>query len=73
MKNILLSVPDKHYSFVIKLVRSFDYIKVKEAKEDRAPTRQEFLDGMREAIEEVKLIKAGKKKGKPFQQLLDEL
>lgn len=37
------------------------------------PTKQEFLDGMCEAIEEVKLIKAGKKKGKPFQQLLDEL
>ena len=73
MKNILLSVPEKHYSFIIELVRSFDYIKVKEATEEPAPTGEQFLNGMRAAIEDVKLIKAGKKKGKPFQQLLDEL
>ena len=73
MKNILLSVPEKHYSFILELVHSFDYIKVKEANEEPAPTKEEFLNGMRGAIEEVKLIKAGKKKGKPFQQLLDEL
>ena len=40
---------------------------------EKAPTKKEFLNGMREAIEEVKQIKAGKKKGKPFQQLLDGL
>ena len=73
MKNILLSVPEKHYPFIMELVRSFDYIKIKETKEEPAPTKEEFLNGMREAIGEVKLIKAGKKKGKPFQQLLDEL
>jgi hypothetical protein len=45
----------------------------KETALPQAPGKQEFLDGMREAVEEVNLIKAGKKKGKPFQQLLDEL
>lgn len=57
----------------MELMRSFDYLKVKETKDEKPPTKKEFLDGMREAIEEVKQIKAGKKKGKPFQQLLDKL
>ena len=43
------------------------------AEGERPPTKKEFLDGMREAIEEVKQIRAGKKKGKQFQDLLDEL
>ena len=73
MKNILLTVPEKHYPFILELVQSFDYLKVKETKEEVAPTKKEFLDGMREAMEDVKQIKAGKKTGKPFQQLLDEL
>ena len=73
MKDILLSVPEQHYPFIIKLVRSFDYVTVKETNEVQPPTKKEFMDGLREAIEEVKLIKAGKRKGKPFQQLLDEL
>ena len=73
MKNILVSVPDKDYPFFMRLVKSLDFVEVKESDGERAPTKKEFLDGMREAIKEVKQIKAGKKKGKPFQQLLDEL
>ena len=73
MKNIHLTVPDKDYAFFIRLVKSFDFVEVKDAKEERPPSKKEFLEGMREAVEEVKMIKAWKKKGKPFQQLLDEL
>ena len=58
MKDILLSVPEQHYPFIIKLVRSFDYVTVKETNEVQPPTKKEFMDGLREAIEEVKLIKA---------------
>ena len=73
VKNILLSVPEKEYPFILKLVRSFDYIEIKEPDVEPAPSKEEFLQGLRSAVEDVKLIKAGKKKGKPFQQLLDEL
>ncbi|MCF8449109.1 MAG: hypothetical protein K9G49_04485 [Taibaiella sp.] len=73
MKNIHLSVPEKHYSFIMKLIKSFDYVKIEDTVVTPPPTKKEFLDGMRNAIEDVKQIKAGKKKGKPFQQLLDEL
>jgi hypothetical protein len=44
-----------------------------EALENDEPTKEEILGGIREAVEEMKLIKAGKLKGRPVQELLDEL
>ena len=36
-------------------------------------TKEQILDNIRQAVEEMKLIKAGKLTGKPLQELLDEL
>ncbi|CAN1497067.1 hypothetical protein MCETHM1_00372 [Flavobacteriaceae bacterium] len=36
-------------------------------------TEEEILNNIRQAVEEMKLIKAGKLKGRPLQELLDEL
>jgi hypothetical protein len=72
MKDITLSVPDNEYSFFIKVVKQFDFVQIKEKKK-RKTAKQEFLDGLKEAVEEVNQIKAGKLKGRPFQELLDEL
>jgi heme oxygenase len=44
-----------------------------EALENDEPTREQVLDGIKEAFREMKLIKAGKLKGRPVQELLDEL
>ncbi len=44
-----------------------------EALENDEPTKEQILDGIREAVREMKLIKAGKLKGRPVQELLDEL
>ncbi len=44
-----------------------------EVLENGEPTKNEILDGIREAVNEVKLVKAGKLKGRPVQELLDEL
>ena len=44
-----------------------------EALENDEPNKQQVLQGIREAVEEMKLIKAGKLKGRPVQELLDEL
>jgi uncharacterized protein YpmB len=35
--------------------------------------KEQILQGIREAVEEMKLIKAGKLKGRPVQELLDEI
>ena len=44
-----------------------------QAWEEPEPTKTEILNGIKEALEEVKLIKAGKKKAKSLKDLLDEL
>jgi uncharacterized protein YihD (DUF1040 family) len=37
------------------------------------PTKEQLLQEIREAVEEINLIKKGKLKGRPLQDLLDEL
>lgn len=44
-----------------------------QAWEEPEPTKAEILAGIKEAIEEVKLIKAGKIKAKSLKELLNEL
>jgi hypothetical protein len=41
--------------------------------EEPEPTKEEILTGIKEAIEEVKLIKAGKIKAKSLKEFLNEL
>lgn len=71
MKNITLSIPDKDYSFFMKLVKNLDFVQVKEAKV--SARKQKFLDEFKEAVEEVNLAKQGKIKLKSAEQLLSEL
>ena len=44
-----------------------------EVWEESTQTDQEILDNIRQAVEEIKLIKAGKLKGRPARELLNEL
>ena len=44
-----------------------------QAWEEPEPTKAEILAGIKEALEEVKLNKAGKMKAKSFKELLNEL
>lgn len=44
-----------------------------EALEVDEPSKEKILDGIREAVQEMKLIKAGKLKGRPVEELLNEL
>jgi hypothetical protein len=71
MKQITISVPDKKYEFFIELVKNLEF--VKEVEEVKEPSKKEILAGIRQAVKEVKLIKAGKLRGRPVQELLDEL
>ena len=44
-----------------------------QAWEEPAPTKENILAGIKEAVEQVKLIKAGKMKAKSLKELLNEL
>ena len=72
MKDITLSVPDKDYSFFIKLVKNLDFVQIKDTAKTKSK-KQQFLDEFKEAIEEVNLAKRGKIKLKSADQLLSEL
>ncbi len=68
MKEVTISVPDEEYNFVIQLLQRLHFIKVKEQ-----PGKEEFFNGLQEAVNEVNNIKKGKKKSKSLQSFLDEL
>ena len=72
MRDITLSVPEKEYPFFIKLIQKLEFVKVKESKETDI-SKQEFLNGFKEAINELNLVKEGKLKGLSAKDLLNEI
>jgi hypothetical protein len=72
MKQVILSVPVKKYPFFIELVKSLGFVKKVEEISDGSK-KEEILAGIQRAVEEMKLVKVGKLKGRPVQELLDEL
>lgn len=71
MKQITLNIQDNKYPFFMELVKSFDFVNT--VNPDEEPTKEQILQGIREAVKEVKLIKVGKLKGIPAKDLLNEL
>ena len=70
MKQITVLVPDKKYPFFLELVNSLGLKKVNQT--DKFGKHQ-IIAGVREAVEEMKLIKAGKKKARNAEDFLNEL
>ena len=71
MRTVTLHITDKQYPFFIELAHNLDFVKKIEVAED--PGKEQILQGIREAVEEIKLIKAGKKKSIPLSEFLNEL
>jgi hypothetical protein len=71
LKQITISIPEKKYSFFMELIQNLGFIKKIET--EGASSKEEILQGLKEAVEEVKLHKKGKLTLKTAQQFLDEL
>lgn len=54
---------------ILRLLEKYSYVKVKPILSEKEQLRADLL----EAVEEMKLIKAGKKKAKPLSEFLNEL
>lgn len=67
---ILIDIPDNEVTFGLKVLKSLSFIK--NAKPISAASIETW-DNMKEAAEEVKLHKQGKRQLKTAQQLLNEL
>ena len=66
---VLLDIRDDKALYLLEVLKNLSFVKTKPLTSSNA----KFLEGLREAVEEVKLIKAGKLKGRPAKELLDEL
>jgi hypothetical protein len=66
---VLLDIKDGKVSFVLELLNSLSFVKVKPLSDEKA----ELMSNIKEAVEELNLIKQGKLKGIPAKDLLNEL
>jgi len=66
---ILLDIKDEKAMHLLEVLRSLPYVKTKQLTDAKA----EMMSDIREAVEELKLIRQGKLKGTPARELLDEL
>jgi hypothetical protein len=71
MRQVTLHIPDKKYPFFIELAKSIDFIK--KIEEDEEPTKKQILQGIKQAVKEMNLVKAGKLKARDARDLINEL
>lgn len=66
---VLLDINDDKATFILELLQNFKFVKTRQL----TPEKAEVLEGLRDAVEEVHIIKAGKKKAQPLSDFLNEL
>jgi hypothetical protein len=74
MRQLILNIPEKKYSFFLKVIENFSFVKVAEDKEIKLTHKQkQFVDDTKQSLLEVELHQKGKIKLKTLDQLIDEL
>ena len=66
---VLIDIKDDKADFVMELLQSFSFVKTKTL----SPHKAEVLEGIQEAVQEMKLIKEGKLTGRNAEDLFNEL
>jgi len=66
---VLLDIKDSKASSLLEVLNSLSYVKVKQISGEKAM----LIEEIKEAVENVKLIKEGKLKGRSARELLNEL
>jgi hypothetical protein len=66
---LVIEVKDSKAEFLMELLRSLSFVKSAAISSEK----EAVLESVRTAVEEMKLVKAGKLKGRPVQALLNEL
>lgn len=66
---VLLDIKDNKALHLMEVLKSLPYVKAKTISEEKAL----LIEEIKEAVEELKLIRQGKLKGIPAKQLFDEL
>ncbi len=66
---VLLDIKDDKATHLLEVLKGLSYVKTTTISNEKALLMEEI----KEAVEELKLIRQGKLKGIPAKQLLDEL
>lgn len=66
---ILLDVPDSKAHSLMEVLSNISYVKAKPITDAKA----QLMEDIKEAVEEMKLIRAGKKKARNAEDFLNEL
>ncbi|ANQ51521.1 hypothetical protein KMW28_23000 [Flammeovirga yaeyamensis] len=66
---VLLDIKDNKAAFIMELLNNFNYVKT----ETLTPQKAEVLKSVKQAVDEMKLVKEGKLKATSAKDLLDEL
>ncbi|HPH99635.1 MAG TPA: hypothetical protein PK772_04850 [Chitinophagaceae bacterium] len=66
---LLLNIKDDKARFFMELLKNFSYVKVKPI----TPHKAQVLEELKEAVENLNLVKQGKYKPKLAKDLIDEL
>lgn len=66
---VMLDIKDNKAASLLEVLRGLSYVKTEPLSEEKALLIKEI----KEAVEEMKLIKKGKLKARPVKELLDEL
>ena len=66
---VLLDIPDNKAASLMNVLNDISYVKAKAITGEKAL----LIEEIREAVEELKLVKAGKKKARNADEFLNEL
>jgi hypothetical protein len=71
MKQVTLYIPDNKYPLFMELAHSLNFVKKIEV--DQNSSKEKILKGIKQAVKEVNLVKAGKSKARNARDLINEL
>jgi hypothetical protein len=71
VKQVTLHIPDNKYPLLMELAHSLNFVKKIEVEEN--PSEKKVLKGVKQAVKEVNLVKAGKLKARDARDLINEL
>ena len=66
---VILDIQDNKAAFVIELLSNLSFVKTKPLSEENAL----LIEEIKEAVEELKLIRQGEIQARPARDLIDEL
>jgi hypothetical protein len=66
---VLLEIKDHKAPFVMELLKSFSFVKARPLTEDKA----QLIGEIKDAVENLQLVRSGKLKARPAKELLDEI